>query len=230
MRQAALALFVALGLFARAQEGALVAPRIRMPGERALQKEYVLTDKLLESWNLTVSDQEAVKNRIAEANKERKALVQKLAAAEKALQDAKKNYSAALGDLEKQDTDVQKFLEQRIGPDKAKGYAIQAELQPIVAWLGLTDDQLKKIVDEEAKLLQDDPRPAILEGARRARESATGAPMTADERKKQIENLTKYMNFQKQWLKNIKDQLTPDQLKIWEERYRRTQYTTDLTK
>ena len=217
MRQAALAILVAFGLYAAAEEGPLLTPRIRMPGEKAIQPEIVIPSQLLDAWKgkMTDADLDSLKKTLDEVNGKRKGYVKNLEDANKKLEEARKNYNDALSKLDAQQLEVQKLIETRLGADQAKEFAIRAELAPIIDWLKLTDEQVTKIVA----------------AARTARElAASGTPSTLEERAKQIELLTEFMKFNKAWQENVKTELTPEQQKLWDERYRRTQYLIEAPK
>ncbi len=231
MRQAALAILVALGLYAAAEEGPLLTPRIRVPGERDIPPEIVIPDKLQESWNMTDADRKTLKDFLDEKNRERKGLLKDLAEASKKLEESRKSYNALLSNLDGQQLAVQNKIAAIVGADKAKEYAVRAELQPIIDWLKLTDEQAGKIIEKEKALLEKDPRQKIVAAARVSRDAAaSGTPATPEERAKQIELLKSFMDFNKDWLGAIKSELTPEQQKLWDERYRRTQYLIEPPK
>jgi len=233
MRQAALAILVAFGLYAAAEEGPLLTPRIRMPGEKAIQPEIVIPSQLLDAWKgkMTDADLDSLKKTLDEVNGKRKGYVKNLEDANKKLEEARKNYNDALSKLDAQQLEVQKLIETRLGADQAKEFAIRAELAPIIDWLKLTDEQVTKIVDKEKALLANDPRAKIVAAARAARElAASGTPSSLEERAKQIDLLTEFMKFNKAWQENVKTELTPEQQKLWDERYRRTQYLIEAPK
>ena len=244
MRQAALAIFVALGFCAAAEEGPFLTPRIRVPGESAIPPEIVIPAPIMGGWKskMTDADWNKLVGDLKDLNGARKKLMGDLGKAKDELKAAQKTYNDTLAALDQQVLTVQKMIETRLGAEPAKEYAIRAELQPYINWLALTDVQVGNIVEKEKKLLADDPRPKIIEAARMPHEPKTIDPNAtpekqkeqretfAAERAKQIDTLKNFIDFDKKWLDAIKSELTDPQKKLWDERYRRTQYLIEAPK
>ncbi|HPD13397.1 MAG TPA: hypothetical protein PLE19_00510 [Planctomycetota bacterium] len=223
MRFVLLAVLAAFGLAAYGAEPVELEPRVRVPAGSPV---ITVSENLLKGLGMSPDDVKAVKDEVARLNEARGALLEKVAEAKKALQAAQKGVDDAVAALGSQEAALHKFIRDRLAQDRAAEYDVRLQVQPVVDWLKLNEDQVSQLVAKQAKLLAEDPRPAL--------EQATAAfqnrpkPKTEEEhkeyaelRKKYTETLKKYATFNQTWLANIESVLTDEQKQTWRTRYRR---------
>lgn len=237
MRSAAVAVFLLLGLAAYAQtERELVRPRVAVPGEREYRNFTVPKD---------LEGDEEVVNKVKTLNQDRAKLREGLAAAHKQFLEAQKNLHAALAKLDEQTVAYVQFLTNRAGGGQAGMYAVRLELQPIISWLDLDEDQARQLVSKQVRsggLKLIELRRRITEAGRRLVEQ--GPAKTADEsrmtpeevkqareerekaRAEQVALLKEYEALTKQWVKNIQETIAgdPEKMKKWTLRFDRTRH------
>ena len=98
---------------------------------------------------------------------------------------------------------------------------MRVQLEPIINWLGLSEDKAADLIKARRALIQEyggpDTSPAklILE----ARKDKIPDKATREKLKKIT---TDYMEFQTKWIKAVEALLTEEQKTKWQTRYRRT--------
>ncbi|MFC1806622.1 hypothetical protein ACFL09_06570 [Planctomycetota bacterium] len=223
MRKWTVALLAAFALNALAQDGEQVMPRIDLPGEQAVQKKLAITDKHMDSWDLTGDDRSAVKNKVAELNTARAELIQQLTAARDEVKTARKKLDGALAALRQQEASLYAFIKPMLPADKRGEFDLRVELQPLIDWLDLSDDQAGQLVKKRNDLITEFGGREDYPVARIAK--AAGDEVTAANRADYKELVTKYMEFNQKWLAAVKGLLDDKQKTKWENRFRRTMHT-----
>jgi len=224
MRHAIVAALVALGLSAYAQEGELLAPRIRVPGESAVDNQLTISATFLEGLGMTKDDLASVTDQVKKLNEKRADLIKQLADAKNELAAAQKKVNAAITDLDQQKTTLDEFIQQRLPADQRADYAVRSQLQPVIDWLKLTKEQADQLMAKERELLAKDPRAELSKAARALQARSAGEPIPTDQRKQYIDLLKQVASFNQTWLSNIESVLTDEQKTVWRTRYRRTLY------
>jgi electron transfer flavoprotein alpha subunit len=226
MRAATCAILALLGLCVYAEEeGELVRPKLRLPGERSYAN-FALTDADLQG--VDAAEVPAVKEKIKSLNDERAALKTKLQAARDKVLAAQQDLNQVLAQLDQQDTAFVQYLTTKLGADRGKEFAVRLQLQPVIDWLDLDADKAKQLLAKQLQLIElVDLRRQIAEQARAA--AAGAVPKSEDERKAKIALLKKYSDLNKQWITNIREAAAsdPEKLKKFELRYRRTRYVLE---
>jgi len=222
MRWLVLSVVAGLSLSALAQEGELLAPRIRVPGEKAIKAELRVSTAYLEKLGMLADDIEAVKAAVAKLNAQRAELIKQLKAAQQELADAKRKVASIASQLESQERTLENFIQKRLPADKSADYPIRAQLQGVIDWLGLSEDQVQQLIAKQKALLADDPRPQLRARARELTERPPGQPLSAQQRKEHIALLKRAAEFNQKWLANIESVLTDEQKQVWRTRFRRT--------
>jgi chromosome segregation ATPase len=220
MRQWTLALLAAFALNALAQEGDQLLPRIPVPGERSVARELKVSDQEFKAWDLTTDDRKAVEKKIEDLNATRKDLIGELKAAQDNLTQARAAVSAAVTKLQQQEAELYAFVKPMLPEDKKATFDIRVELQPLIAWLDLTDDQARQLVGARRQLVGDYGGPGETPPERLTKAATEDVtPETRDQYKKLVAD---YMKFNKAWFDAVSQILTPEQRKVWETRFRRT--------
>jgi len=225
MRSAGLVALVAFGLAAYAQEGELLAPRVRVPGESAIQKQLSVNTDFLRELEMVQDDIDSVKETVKKLNNQRAALLEQLDKARADLLAAQEKLNGVVAELGNQETVLHKYIQDRLGGDQRADYPVRVQLQPVIDWLKLTKEQVTDLVAKQRALLATDPRAQLAEAYRALKARPAGQPLTTDQRKPHIDLLKKCADFNQTWLKNIESVLTTDEQKqLWNTRYRRTRY------
>ena len=223
MRQWTVALLVAFALNALAQEGEQVMPRVDLPGEKAVQKKLAISDKQMDAWDLTGEDRDSVKSKVAELNKAREGLIQKLAEARDKLKEARRGLSETLSTVHRQEAELYAFIKPMLPADKKDDFDLRVRLQPLIDWLNLSDEQAGTLVKGRRDLIAEyggrDDNPAA------KLSKAASEDVTPENRKQHKELVTKYMEFNQKWLAKVEGILNEEQKKAWNTRYRRTLHT-----
>jgi hypothetical protein len=220
MRQWTLALLVAFALNALAQEGEQLLPRINVPGERSVPKQLTVTDREMNAWDLTTDDREAVKKRVADLNAKREELIADLKAAREQLIEARRKVSGIVAQLRQQEDELHAYIKPMLPEDKKATFDVRVQLQPLINWLDLSDDQARQLVTARQELvgqyggLGEDP-------ASRLTKAAT-EDVTPENRAQYKELVEKYTEFNKKWFDAVQQILNEQQRKIWQNRFRRT--------
>ncbi len=225
MRVWLLAVVAAFGLSALAQEGELLAPRIRVPGEKAIKTKLDVSTAYLEKLGMLADDIEAVKAAVAKLNAQRAELLKQLKTAQQEVAAAKRKVASIVAQLESQEKTLANYIQERLPADKRADYPIRAQLQPVIDWLDLTEDQVQQLIAKQKELLANDPRPELKQKARELAERPAGQPLTAEERKAHIALLKRLADFNQKWLANIESVLTDEQKRVWRTRFRRTMFS-----
>ena len=228
MRWLVLSVFVGLSLSAFAQEGELLAPRIRVPGEKAAKTELKVSSAYLEKLGMLADDIEAVKAQVAKLNSQRAELLKQLKAAQEELAEAKRKVASIAAQLHSQERTLENFIQERLPADKRADYPIRAQLQGVIDWLGLGEDQVQQLIAKQKELLANDPRAELRAKARELTERPAGQPLTAEQRKEHIALLKRVAEFNQKWLANIESVLTDEQKRVWRTRFRRTMLPVGL--
>ena len=246
MRSASVAVFVLLGLAAYAQkERELVRPRVSVPGEREYRDFTVPKD---------LEGDEAVKERVATLNKARAEKREGLKAKLAKLLEAQVELNQVVAELDQQDVAYYQFLATRAGGGQAGQYAVRLELQPVIQWLDLSEDQAQQLVNRQVqsggmKLIElrrqiteagREIARAELEVAKQGGPKPWKLPRTPEEvqqatqdaaareqaRQKQVALLTEYADLTKKWAENIKAVIKDDRAKMdkWTLRFGRTSH------
>jgi len=225
MRYASFAVLAALAFGAYAQDNPEIAPRVRVPGESAIQRELAVTPAFLESIGMLQDDLASVQQTVKKLNDQRATLLEQLAKAQTDLKAAQKKVDDVIAELNSQKAILHKFIQDRLPGDQRADYPIRVQLQPVIDWLKLTSEQASELIAKQRELLAADPRAELAQASRGIQQRAPGERMTADERKAHIELLKRCSDFNQTWLKNIESVLTTDEQKnAWKTRYRRTLY------
>ena len=223
MRQWTAALVVTFALQALAQEGEQMIPRIDLPGERSVRKQLAISDKQMDAWDLTGDDRDSVKGKVADLNKQRAELIQKLLAARESLKQAHQGLNEALNSLRAQQAELHAYIKPMLPPDKKADFDLRVGLQSIIDWLNLSDAQADQLVQARRQLITEyggrDDNPAA-----RLAKAATD-DVTPENREQYKELVKKYMEFNQKWMAKVLEVLNEEQKKIWTTRYRRTLYT-----
>jgi len=218
MRQATFAVLIALAAWAQAAEP--LAPRVRVPGESEIKEKLTVSDSSLTSLGMSPKELEEVKEEVKALNDARATLIQQLEDARKNLVAAQKKVNDSVAELAKQEATLRDAIQRRLPVKHRADYPIRSQLEGVIAWLKLTDDQVTQLIDKQKQLLASDPR-AQLADAGRTLEARSG-PLTAEQRKEYIDLLKSARTFNQQWLANIESVLDDEQKKTWQTRYRRT--------
>lgn len=225
MRPATLVLLASLGLCAYAQEeGALVRPKLRLPGERSYA-DFAIPEADFQGIN--PEDEEAIKDKLKALNDERAQLKEKLQAALEKMLAARRELNQILAQLDQQEAALVEYLAQKLQADKGK-LAVRVRLRPIIEWLELDDAQVNQLITKQMELLDlVDIRRRIAQAARAA--AAGAAPKTKKERAEKIALLKEYDQKNRRWIANIRDVIKDDQEKLdkFNLRYRRTRYSLE---
>jgi len=235
MRHVFLAALVALGAQAYAQQGELLPPRIRVPGESSVERELTVSPEFLTSLGMTADDRDAVNSRVKELNTERVALIKQLETDKAALKEAQQKVNSGIAALAKQKAALDQYIQERLPGNQRADYPIRVQLQPVIDWLKLSEQQVTDLVAKQRDLLAQDPRPRQEEMARTfALQRATDV-MTPEEHKAHIDQRKAYTAvlkeaaaFNQAWLTNIESVLTDEQKATWRTRYRRTAFPIGL--
>ena len=235
MRQVFLAALVALGAQAYAQQGELLPPRIRVPGESSVERELTVSPEFLESLGMTADDREAVKNKVKELNTERVALIKQLETDKAALKEAQEKVNSGIAAVGKQKAGLDQYIQERLPGNQRADYPIRVQLQPVIDWLKLSEPQVTDLIAKERQLLASDPRARQEEMARTFLLQRATDKMTPEEHKAHIEQRKTYTTllkevaaFHQAWLTNIESVLTDEQKATWRTRYRRTAFPIGL--
>jgi len=220
MRQWTVALLAVFALNAFAQEGAELESRVSVPGERAVRTELIVTNAQMDAWDLAGDDREAVKKKVADLNQERVALIEKLRAAREKVAAARRELRGVLAQLAQQEQELYAYVKPMLPESKKGDFDIRVQLQPLISWLSLSDDQANQLVAARSALINEfggrDDNPA----ARLAK--AATETVTAENRAEYKELVKKYMEFNKKWFERVQGVLNEEQRKIWGNRFRRT--------
>lgn len=220
MRQLVLAALVAFALNAAAQQGEQEMPRVDVPGQQAVEKKLVITDKQLDSWDVTGDDRTDIKEQVKKLNTEREALLAELQGKRDALTKARQDLEAALAKLRDQEAGLFRYVKSRVGPRAQENFELRVQLQPIINWLGLSEDKAGELVKARSALVQEyggpdgNPAKLILE--------ARKEEVTKENRDRLKELTKRYVEFQGKWLKAVEGLLDEKQKDMWRTRYRRT--------
>lgn len=225
MRGWSVAVVAGLGLSALAQEGGLLAPRVRVPGEKAIRTELKVSSAYLEKLGMLADDIEAVKAAVGKLNAQRAELAKRLRAAQAEVAAARRKVASIVGELESQEKTLINYIQERLPVDKRADFPVRAQLQGVIDWLELSDDQVRQLIAKQKELLANDPRAELKEKARALRERPPGQPLSAAERKAHIALLKRAAGFETTWLANIESVLTDAQKQVWRTRFRRTRYS-----
>ena len=228
MRSLSLVLLALSGLCAYAQEeGELVRPKLRLPGEKAYL-DFSLTPADLQG--LDPTDEGAIKEKLKSLNEERAQLKEKLGkATEKALA-AQQELNQVLAQLDQQDAAFVQYLTQKMGAEKGKEFAVRLQLQPVIDWLALDAEKAKALIAKQLELIKIvDVQRQIAEQARAA--AAGQMPKTAEERQAKIALLKDYADLNRKWIANIRAVIEGDAERVrqFELRYRRTRHDLAVT-
>jgi hypothetical protein len=227
MRSLSLVLLALFGLCAYAQEeGELVRPKLRLPGEK-VYRDFALTPADLQG--LDPTDEGAIKEKLKSLNEERAQLKEKLGKAIEKATAAQQELNQVLAQLDQQDAAFVQYLTQKMGAEKGKEFAIRLQLQPVIDWLALDADKAKALIAKQLDLIEIvDVQRQIAEQARAA--AAGQMPKTAEERLAKITLLKKYADLNRTWIANIRTVIAddPEKTKQFELRYRRTRYDLDV--
>jgi len=231
MRHVLLAALIGVGLTAFAGE-ALEIPAIRMP---APSPTLAVSDSLLSGLGMLEDDVKKVKDEAARLNEQRSTLLKAFDDARKEVLAKQKELTDAMKALEAQDKALDDFVAARLPEDKKADYAVRRQLQPVIDWLKLKDDQVSQLLAKQ-KTQAD-----TVAAARKAAEDALaalralGTPDSqeahkayADARKAYTTAIKNYSAATQTWLDNIESILTDEQKQVWRTRYRRTASPLDL--
>jgi len=227
MRSLSLVLLAAFGFCAYAQEeGELVRPKLRLPGEKSYL-DFSLAPEELQG--LDPTDEAAIKEKLKSLNEERAQLKTKLGQTREELVAAQQKLNQVLAQLDQQDAAFVQYLTQKLGAEKGKEFAIRLQLQPVIDWLALDADKAKALIAKQMELIEIvDVQRQIAEQARAA--AAGEMPKTAEERFAKIALLKKYADLNRTWIANIRTIIAddPEKTRQFELRYRRTRYDLDV--
>jgi hypothetical protein len=224
MRRAVLALVIGLSLSAFAQEGDLLLTRIHVPGQGTFDKELSVSVPFLKTMGFTDGEVAKIQRMVQQVNGQRTALFGKLVEAREKFLEAQDAVNDAIAAIRKEEEKLHDDI-QALVPDETKkaNYQLLVELLPTISWLKLTDAQVQAIVAKVRPLLAaGDPREKV---AQAAAEIKVGK-LDADARKQHIKMLQDYRDFEAKWREAIRSELTPEQQKLWDARYRRTLQAT----
>jgi len=231
MRYAVLAALVALALPASAGEAIEVEPRVRVPGE---SPTLTVSESLLKALSMSPDDVKAVHKETERLNGERKKLFKAAGTAKKGLLAAQQEVDKATAALAQQEADLNGFIRQRLAQDQQAEYAVRRQLQPVVDWLKLTNEQVtqlvakqKDMVDKEQKLRKELEDQLKALQAREAPAKPEDHKKYADDRKAYTDRLREYAALTQAWLTNVESVLTDEQKQTWRSRYRRTAYPVE---
>ncbi len=224
MRVALVAALAALGLAAAAGEAIEVEASmgVRVPGE---SPTLSVSETALTALGMRGDDLEAVRKELARLNAERAALFKAVAEARNELRAAQKKVDDAVAALARQEEALHKFVCDRLPQEHVADYAVRRQLQPVIDWLKLSDDQASQLLAKQKELLSNDPRPEAAKAS--AEMAARTEPLTVDQRKAHIELLRRCDAFNKSWLNNIEAVLTEEQKQVWRARYRRAAFPAE---
>ncbi|HUT32500.1 MAG TPA: hypothetical protein VNE39_03385 [Planctomycetota bacterium] len=231
MRHVMLAALVGLGSAAFAGEPAEI-PRVRVPGESPV---LAISESLLVGLGMIDDDVKTVKKEAERLNGERAALFDAVKTARDKLQEAQGEVDKAVAALARQEKDLDAFIAKHLPMDRQAEYAARKQLQPVIDWLKLKDDQVSQLMTKQ-KELADSERAARADMEDKLKAlQALAAPKEPAEhkeyatvRKAYYEALKKCAAVNQTWLANIESVLTDEQKQVWRTRYRRTASPLDL--
>jgi hypothetical protein len=221
MRQLTFAVVLASVLGAYAQEGEQIRRRVDIPGEKAVERQLAITPAMMKKWALPEDVREMIRDKLKKLNADRAGLVQQLEETHKHIQAKQKELDGLLAKLREQETALYQEIKPHVADDKRDDFEVMVQLQPLIVWLGLSDSQAKDLVAARKSLLQEfggqDPATKF---ARMASEE-----FDKSKRKEYIDEVKRYLKFNREWLKKVEEVLNENQKRAWNTRFRRTLYT-----
>jgi hypothetical protein len=230
MHRATIAILLAACAGVFAQEGDIVRARIRVPGEGNIPEQLDFADwrSLLIDMELTDGEMAAVEAKVDELNAKRKELFAALKAAEEELKAAEQKINETSNALVNQKKELHAFIKSKASPEKKLTYDQRAALLPLIKWLDLTDAQVNTLMTKLAPLRENSPLKDIKAGLAEEIPNDLDYEARVEARAKRIALLKQYQKFTTEWMKAIRDELTPEQQKKWDLRYRRTRFSIDV--
>jgi septal ring factor EnvC (AmiA/AmiB activator) len=230
MHRATIAILLGVCASVFAQQGDIVRARIRVPGEGNIAEQFDFADwrSLLIDMQLTNEQMAEVEAKVAELNAKRKELFATLKAAKEELEAVEQKINETSNALVSQEKELHAFIKSKAPLEKQQTYDQRAALLPLIKWLDLTDAQVNTLMTKLEPLRSASPIKEIKAGLAEEIPADLDYEARVEARAKRVALLKQYQKFTVEWMKAIRDELTPEQQKKWDLRYHRTRFSVEV--